>query len=260
MKKVAGFTLVELLISLTLGLVISMMVMQLLISSNRTATLSDGVLQAQETGRFAVSLLSTSLQKAGFSTSESASQAYVGGCTQDYCIRNSNAATGDRIAIVRASTDEDNLTCSGQALEDTSGNAYPIGTPIIDAYWVENDVLTDTSNLKCQSYDFNSPDPKFAIGSAQPLVANVEALHVLYGIEVTPLASGKSNVTHYRRAGDVNNWQQVKAVKFSILTRSEDTNTLEAKTRTYVLLDADLYSKNDGRARQIFTTSVLRMN
>lgn len=252
MKKVAGFTLIELLISLTLGLVISMMVMQLLISSNRTATLSEGVLQAQETGRFAVSLLSTSLQKAGFSKSEGAFQAYMAGadCTATplpaYCIEDSTLANaGDRMAIVRMATAEDNQSCNGQ------GGAIAEDTAVIDTYWVED------GSLKCLSYNFNT---KVAIGSEQPLVANVEALHVLYGIEVTPLASGKSNVTYYRRAGDVNNWGQVKAVKFSVLTRSSDENTLEEKNRTYMLLDAPAYSYDDGIARQIFTTSVLRMN
>lgn len=274
MSKLKGFTLIELLISMALGLAISLLVVQLLISSNRTASLGDGILEAQETGRFAMSLISTAIQKAGFATNGTQSEAFAGGSvicsstTENHCINNNNTGAGDRIAIIRASTTDDNLTCSGQNLE-SSGTAnppnapYTIGTRIIDVYQVAN------NNLVCQSYALKDTNTIEAIATQQPLVENVEALHVLYGVESTPLPSGKPNVTlyfpsHKEDAGNkqwlITNWQQVRSVKFSILTRSSDENALEAKPRTYVLLDAEPYRKTDGRARQIFTTSVMRMN
>lgn len=273
MSKLKGFTLIELLISMALGLVISLLVVQLLISSNRTASLGDGILEAQETGRFAMSLLSTAIQKAGFAMTEAQSDAFAGGSafcagvTRADCIDNENNGAGDRISIVRTSTNDDNLTCSGQNLANAAGATYDVGTKIIDSYWVDN------NSLRCRSYAITSttttPATVVPLANEQSLVENVEALHVLYGIESASLTTEKSNVTRYlpSHSGTANtkqwlitNWQQVRSVKFSILTRSSDANALEAKRRTYVLLDATPYTLNDGRARQIFTTSVMRMN
>lgn len=254
MKHNQGFTLIELLISVALGLIISMLVMQLLISSNRTAALSDGILQAQETGRFAISYLSSSIQKAGFNQNGTSPKAYMSGtdCSTvnplpTYCINNSDTNGGDRIAIVRAASAIDNLTCNGTALGVTSG------TPIIDVFWVAN------NNLNCASYNYAS---KAAIGSTQAIVNNVEALHALYGIEDTAIATGANNVTRYLRSSDVgdNNWAKVKAVKLSLLTRGNENDTLDNQRRVYVLLDANPYAFTDRIARQIFTTSVLRLN
>lgn len=277
MSRLKGFTLIELVISMALGLVISLLVVQLLISSNRTASLGDGILEAQETGRFAMSLLSTAIQKAGFAMTEDQSDAFAGGivfCSNVNrvdCIDNENSGAGDRISIIRTSTNDDNLTCSGQNLVSAAGVVpavnYPVGTKIIDSYWVNN------NNLRCRSYAITSnttaPAAVAPLASEQSLVENVETLHVLYGIESVPLTTERSNVTRYLPSHSgtgnakqwlITNWQQVRSVKFSILTRSSDQNALESKQRSYVLLDATPYTYTDGRARQIFTTSVIRMN
>ena len=52
MKSSSGFSLVELMITLVLGLVISGAVIQVLVSSNITNTLNQAVSQVQESGRF----------------------------------------------------------------------------------------------------------------------------------------------------------------------------------------------------------------
>ncbi len=253
MNKNQGFTLIELIISMALGLLISMMVMQLLVSSNRTAALNDGILQAQETGRFAVSYLSSAIQKAGFSKNGNAPRAFMAGgdCNTPlpaYCIQNETGGDGDRIAIIRTSTAEDNQTCNGTALGVANG------TPVIDVFYVES------NELKCATYNYNT---KIRIGTIQSIINNVQALQILYGVEDTSLSSDKSNVTRYLNASDLTSdtdWIKVKIVKFSLLTRGNEDNTVDRKNRRYILLDANPYDYDDQVARQIFTTSTMRMN
>ncbi|MCD8532270.1 MAG: prepilin-type N-terminal cleavage/methylation domain-containing protein [Saccharospirillaceae bacterium] len=61
-----GMTLIELMIASVLGLVITAAVVQIVITSNRTAILSDNLAQSQETGRFVIGYLSEALRRAGY--------------------------------------------------------------------------------------------------------------------------------------------------------------------------------------------------
>ena len=65
MKRVKGFSLVELMISLALGLVISGAIIQVLVSSSVTNKLNQAVAQVQESGRYITSRLSSEFYEIG---------------------------------------------------------------------------------------------------------------------------------------------------------------------------------------------------
>ena len=65
MKDVKGFSLVELMISLALGLVISGAIIQVLVSSSVTNKLNQAVAQVQESGRYITSRLSSEFYEIG---------------------------------------------------------------------------------------------------------------------------------------------------------------------------------------------------
>lgn len=64
-RKQHGFSLVELMITLTLGLVISGAVIQVLVSSSVTNKLNQAVAQVQESGRFIMARLSAEFYEVG---------------------------------------------------------------------------------------------------------------------------------------------------------------------------------------------------
>lgn len=62
----AGLTLVELMVAITIGLIITAAVAQIYISSRATYTLEEGLARVQENGRFAVEFLAYDLRMAGY--------------------------------------------------------------------------------------------------------------------------------------------------------------------------------------------------
>jgi prepilin-type N-terminal cleavage/methylation domain-containing protein len=63
-----GFSLIELMISLTLGLLVLGMVLTVYLSSMNAYLFQNGVLRVQENGRFAVDVLSRTVRMAGYLT------------------------------------------------------------------------------------------------------------------------------------------------------------------------------------------------
>lgn len=64
-KKTAGFTLIEVMITVLLSLMLTFATSQVLITSNKSASSTDGLSQAQETGRFVMSFLASHIREAG---------------------------------------------------------------------------------------------------------------------------------------------------------------------------------------------------
>ncbi|MAR00325.1 MAG: hypothetical protein CMI00_07280 [Oceanospirillaceae bacterium] len=268
----SGFTLVELLVAMTLGLLISYFVSDILVASNRNSSVSRDLSQAQEAGRFAISFLNRSLMKAGYGPDGALDQPYeplcsgsAGMCTTD----SSSNDTGDRIAIRRTATTENNLSCQNTNL------GVADGTEVTDVFWVED--VDGTPTLICRTYDSLNATP---ITSAESLVSGVEALQALYGISLCdPTETGSRNVSTYLSATEIDSppssfssatcpdgssaqvsWQRVYAVKIAVLTRAADPTSGAATERGYTLLDAAPYSFDDRYTRQVFSTTVTRAN
>ena len=66
MKHVAGFSLVELMISLALGSVVTMGVVQLFVANAETHRLLQGQSRMQESARFALDFIGRDVRKAGY--------------------------------------------------------------------------------------------------------------------------------------------------------------------------------------------------
>lgn len=64
--KQAGLTLVELMVAITIGLIITAAVAQVYVSSRTTYTLEEGMARVQENGRFAMEFLTYDLRMAGY--------------------------------------------------------------------------------------------------------------------------------------------------------------------------------------------------
>ena len=64
--KNAGFGLVELMVSITLGLLLTAAVMQTLVAANTSYRIQDSLSQIQEAGRYAIHFLGKDLRMAGY--------------------------------------------------------------------------------------------------------------------------------------------------------------------------------------------------
>lgn len=90
------------------------------------------------------------------------------------------------------------------------------------------------------------------VGGNNPaeIAEGVENMQILYGIDT----NGDGLVENYAAAGAVGNWQQVAAVRISLLVTGNDDNVTTAKqTYTY---NGVTVTAPDRRLRQVFTTTV----
>ncbi|AHK17316.1 PilW family protein [Thalassolituus oleivorans] len=262
-KSQMGMTLIELMIAMTLSIGVVYAVTNILITSNKTATLSDSLAQSQETGRFVTSYLNHHILRAGYAPGEDSLPPFELECVAPntmMCTLNQNSGAGDQIAIIRTATTDDNISCFG------SDMGLAADTVVVDVFWVEIDPDTNLSSLYCLTYDRGTALP-INDNTKQPIAAGVVAIHALYGQSISDLDSGQRNVTQYVApnelaldSGGAPDWSRVYAMKIGVLTQSFEEISGAATERNYILLDADTYTYNNRFAYQVFSTTIARAN
>jgi len=265
-KKQLGMSLVELIIAGALGVGLTTAIINIVVVSNRTSSQSDGISQAQETGRFVASFLGDALASAGYSgdSANTFIDPHADLCAnpaQGSCTIDTQNGTGDRITVRRLITEEDDRDCTGSSLNIAAG----VEDQVIDAFWVEVNDDGD-SELRCLTY--RARDNWTYDRAAQPIATGVAAIHALYGHSSARVPNGNRNVTRYLAPADIpldpdtgdREWQFVFSVKIAILVQSFDESSIQDKERAYILLDADPYRMTDRFSREVFTTTVTRAN
>jgi len=262
-RKNRGLGLMELLIGVSVGMMVTYFVMNIMVTSNRSANQSNSAAQSQETGRFILHWLTKEIHRAGYTPNEQEGRTtpmapLCGGAAMPpaagaACSFESTDLS-DRLALRRlyrgATTPRDAQDCMGVNL------ALADDTPLVDVYWIEpnfagagaDDNFNDV--FRCVTYNENTGT---VVALAQTLAVGVENMQILYGERD---ATGR----RYVSADQVNNWNNVHAVKLSILTRSFADQAQRAQQRSFVLLDATPLTFNDTIARQIQLTTVFLTN
>jgi type IV pilus assembly protein PilW len=284
-KKMSGFTLVELMITVLLSLMITFGISKILITSNQSASASDGLSQAQETGRFVMSFLASHIREAGLDQTTGidpittvpfidcdtypALENYGGGSGDDACSNHTTGGAtaavfngGDHLAVAAVADQNTILDCTGVG-------GYAEGDVILNVFWVQPPTLVDPANplsvgtpgsLWCQGFTFNNSTIN-ALNAAQSIANGIDAMHILYGEALTNLSGDDElrNVTQYVTADDVTRWDRVYSVRIAILS-SAVAGSGDNDISQYQLLDSDLYTINDNITRQIFSTTFVIKN
>lgn len=184
----AGFSLVELMIAMTLGLIVLLTVGSIFIGSRQTYRVQEDNARMQESGRYALEVLGRSIRQAGanaemnFNKSAAALQCNIAGVCD--AIRGDNGATAadpDTLTVQFYAGSEELNTGSGLWIaRDCTGGQAALGAVVTNTFNITG------TDLRCTG----------SVGGVQPLVANVEDLQMVYGIDDTDV-SGSPN---YRSA------------------------------------------------------------
>lgn len=266
-----GFSLVELMITLTLGLIISGAVIQVLISSSVTNKVNQAVAQVQESGRFIMARLSAEFYEVGrydqivadvdTSVDIVAEAAYVENhpvaVPGDFPTKNTLGS------VQTSSGGSDKLVVSLLSNEDCTGNTHGYAGR---EFHVVNHYFVSGSTLKCTGYDgrvllglkSQSVDPVTIT-----LLDNVESFQVQFGVSDVITSSNGQAVT-YVTADDLDNLralnQQVVSLRWAIMLKSYQNEVRQTQAQKYALLNEASKTMTTDHYYQVFSKTLALRN
>jgi len=224
MRRQAGFTVVELMIALVLGLIVIAAAFNIYVGGSSSARFTAGLQSMQENGRYSMTVLQRDLRLAGFSPEEKIDPFDFSG--------------GDADALVIRTMQP--YDCNGASTVPTAGLA--VNTYKLDATEEE---------LTCQGNQTDS--------FAMTVVENVEAFSVLYGVDTDgdPKTFEPQRYVPYSASLVPSD---VVALRFALLVTSGEPIRSRDRSETYVLLNNEVTSTADRLAREVFSSTVLIRN
>ena len=254
MRRGGGFTLIELMVALAIGLVLTIVVAELFLGSRRTFTTTDDVSRMQESMRFANQILSRSIHQAGFRTSPNTKSDFIFGAPNLMLDGTAGAAAAPDSLTVRfqgngavgVNDDRVVVNCRGERVLPgiMSENRFTIE----NVNKVDAGVTVAVPSLVCRT----NTD---AFNGQYVIVSDVDTMKILYG-EDTNLDGSADRFVARGGVVDINN---VVAVRIAMLFRSPNVATTTAlNTATYTLNGQLVPAFNDTRARRdtVFTVGV----
>lgn len=266
-----GFTLIELMIAITIGLLIVVGILRVFDASKQSYNLQEGVSRAQETGRAGIFILNRTLRHAGFyrnpalrttevlaafpaGVSYPAASPYPVGptFTAGAGIAGLEGGANPDTVVVRYQGHEDGslLDCHGIPF-DCVGNAactLPGGNPVTNpvmgtfAFFLsEVDATTGTRSLQCRRVIPTAGPPTNAINDNSPLLEGITDFQVWYGVDT----NADALADRYLTANNVlaADWTNVVSLRVRLVTNSVSTvgtgtasNRIEQTYNTVVYL------------------------
>lgn len=191
-----GVGLVELMVTLLLGALLTAGIISLFTANRQTFRLQDNVSLAEEAGSFALDFITRDLRRAGY-PGEGIGLGGIGGfdtvnTLNDRVETNNELVNGVNTSVTYV---DDQLAVVYQkdrfSAETTcTGDAIPVGVNYIsNVYYVATNATSGERELMCQGFGLtvtaNVVTARNAIGTPQALATGVDSFQVLYGIDTT---------------------------------------------------------------------------
>lgn len=261
-----GFSLVELMIALALGAVVSLAIIQIMVGSSVTQQLNRALASTQENGRFVMHRLRQDILHAGrydelsgnFDLNADIAEESIFVRQRPLVLPNTFTSQ-PTMGIANASHGKnDQLVLTGQQSRDCRGYHLGYGGntefPVVNHYYIQNNVL------RCRGFDLRVlRGQKAAVGhnnhNSIALLEGVESFQVMYGLG--DINNGR--VIRYVNAENVTDPARVVALRLALLLRSPESINV-ANTHSYRLLDAGLVTPSEPFIYRQFETTVSLRN
>lgn len=228
-----GFTIVEMMVALLIGLLLSGAVIQVYLSNKQSYNTQIGMSELQQSGRLAVVFLNSTLRLAGYRSdpaSEEADVFKVPVSADDVAVGRRAALWGldddasddnvmdgtDQLYVSYQQGDGDTLVvdCFGDPVESGA-------TRIVSNYFY----ISNERDLRCVRRTFDTPLTSNTASSmrAHSLITGVNDMQVLYGIDSTP-DNGVVEINRYVSAAQVlanGGWSGVRSLRITLDVESE---------------------------------------
>lgn len=271
-NKQSGFSLIELMISLALGLILSAAVVQVMVSNNSTERLNRSIASAQENGRFIIARLRNDLIMTGrYDMLQPDLNNDVDIVVEAAFVNNnpipvvgdfSNALT--KGVIEGAGTGSDTLMVALQASKDCRGATHGY---VDEEFMVVNEYFLDGTSLKCRGFDGRVLRGLKAVvddDSAYTLLDDVISFQVQYG--VTDNFASKDNSARPVKFIDADTLSAEKtagalvvAIRIALLLKA-DSDVLISPVPKFKLLSEEPVQPTEERLYKQFETTITLRN
>lgn len=274
LNKQAGFSIVELMVSLILGLIISGAVIQMLVGSNVTNALNRAIASSQENGRFIMSRLRQDLVMVGLydAFDPNLSQAVDNVEEAAFVLDHPVALPGDFSgratlgSIQGTNGSNDTLVVSLQAERDCRG--LKLGYAANEEFYVVNEYFVEDNLLKCRGFDGRFLRGQVAASghnghASYTLLDDVLSFQVAYGISAPLNGNTVARPVRYIDASELAaayaNNSTVVAIRIAMVLKGEGRVQLDAPF-TYKLLNESSQTAPDASVYQAFETTISLRN
>jgi len=277
----AGFTLVELMVSLVIGFAVVGALLAAYMASVRSGAHTDAMVQMTEDATQALNVIRSQAAMAGYSTVnvdasgpmkpdlQSVNGHPVYGCAAanfgspmdarvDLPVPCTGTSTSDTLEVGYVATSNNAISSGGVPL-NCLGNTITPEAGFPSALYVNDSkfyVDTGSSSLYCY--------PRGG-GAGAPLVDHVEAMKITYGFSSVTPGSSTTQIVRYGPAPTApSDWPLVNSVTICVQVRSankvQDNQAGNNSLATYIDCANNAVTNNDGYLRRTFATTVALQN
>lgn len=259
-----GFTMIELMVSLALGLLVSAAATQLLVTNAQSFSQQRGITDVQDNGRFAMDFMNRDLRQAGLKPVGVFVSPYPPVVVDAAQMPGAGAALLTLNAIASPGLgNSDQLLVQRLTLVDTvdcEGNAVPANRYVVSRYFLRADPATNAASALACDGGFHDEAALTGVGDAGVvLLGAVENMQVLLGIGNNGFPEQYLRPDQYALLPAPR--PKVVAVRVGTLVSSVDrTEQVGAAPDLNVLDELVDDVPNDGRIRRVFVTSIAMRN
>lgn len=259
-----GFTMVELMVSLALGMLVAAAATQLLVTNAVSFTAQRGITDVQDNGRFAMDFISRDIRPAGLKPANTYDNQYpsivveapqMPGATAAVITTNAAPSTGlgasDQLLVQRLTLVE---------TVDCEGNAVPANRYVVSRYFLRADPATNAESALACDGGFHDETVLSGVGdTGVVLLGGVENFQVLLGVGNAGYPERFFRPDEYALLPTPR--PRVIAVRVGTLVASADRTQQVAALPDLNVLDEVVEDlPNDGRIRRVFVTSIALRN
>ncbi|MQX54834.1 PilW family protein [Alcanivorax sediminis] len=242
-----GFSLIELMIALLLGSLITLAAVQLFSTNNQAFQLQRGLTDVQEQGRFGLNFVSRQMRMMGYEDPDLGLADTAGLVLNDFIDgavtypASAEGGTGnpgnDRLTFSRHGDIGDS---------DCEGDVLAIPKLVVSTYWVQGDELFCMGNVDAATTGIS-------------VISGVDSFQVLAGIDSSP--NGVPAATLYKKIDSVLATDQIVTMRLGLVLQATQNIPTPAASKDILILDRQLSSGGGGpveepAVRRVFVTTV----
>jgi type IV pilus assembly protein PilW len=244
----AGFTIVEMMIAMTLGLLLVVVIGQVFVTSKESYRTTEDLARLQENARFAVAQVSRAVRMTSFTTDPLADRGVV-------------FPVGALIGVDGTGVVPDQITVRYQgsgapaadgSILDCHGNAIKADELAVARFYIAAGA-NGANALFCDNTGTTGIVP-----AQLEIASDVENMQILYGEDTD--ADGTANRYVERTTVGALDYERVVSVRIALLVRSSSEVAASVNTNTYDLLGTVFDPVDDRRLRRAYTATITLRN